>query len=283
VERKSGSIVNIASIGGIVGVKGRFAYCATKFAVVGMTKCVAIDFADSKVRCNAICPGRVETPWVSQRISEYPDPRKAYDEMAATQALKRMGTPEEVAAAAVYLASDEAAFVTGSALILDGGWTAGKDIEIDERALARLNADSYVSREYLKNGNQIGLFIAYYAHQKSGGYMHSPKVCLPSSGWEIEEPGSIQVNSPDGTVPINRYVISKSGEKSLILYWYQSSDRILADEYWTKLYLIHDGLVHGRAAGSVVRIQLPLDRTVEKDAIPFAAEVMADLRRVFSK
>jgi EpsI family protein len=164
-----------------------------------------------------------------------------------------------------------------------GGWTAGKDIEIDERALARLNADSYVSREYLKNGNQIGLFIAYYAHQKSGGYMHSPKVCLPSSGWEIEEPGSIQVNSPDGTVPINRYVISKSGEKSLILYWYQSSDRILADEYWTKLYLIHDGLVHGRAAGSVVRIQLPLDRTVEKDAIPFAAEVMADLRRVFSK
>jgi len=126
VERRSGSIVNIASIGGIVGVKDRFAYCATKFAVVGMTKCVAIDFAESKVRCNAICPGRVETPWVSQRISEYPDPKKAYDEMAATQALKRMGTPEEVAAAAVYLASDEAAFVTGSALILDGGWTAGK-------------------------------------------------------------------------------------------------------------------------------------------------------------
>lgn len=126
VERQNGSIVNIASIGGIVGVKDRFAYCATKFAVVGMTKCVAIDFAESKVRCNAICPGRVETPWVSQRISEYPDPKKAYEEMAATQALKRMGTPEEVAAAAVYLASDEAAFVTGSALILDGGWTAGK-------------------------------------------------------------------------------------------------------------------------------------------------------------
>jgi 2-keto-3-deoxy-L-fuconate dehydrogenase len=126
VERKIGSIVNIASIGGVVGVKDRFAYCATKFAVVGMTKCVAIDFAESRVRCNAICPGRVETPWVSQRISEYPDPKKAYEEMAATQALRRMGTPEEVAAAAVYLASDEAAFVTGSALILDGGWTAGK-------------------------------------------------------------------------------------------------------------------------------------------------------------
>lgn len=125
-ERRWGSIVNIASIGGVVGVRDRFAYCTTKFAVVGMTKCVAIDHAESRVRCNAICPGRVETPWVARRISEYPDPKKAYEEMAATQALRRMGTPEEVAAAAVYLASDEAAFVTGSALILDGGWTAGK-------------------------------------------------------------------------------------------------------------------------------------------------------------
>ena len=126
VERRWGSIINIASIGGVVGVKDRFAYCTTKFAVVGMTKCVAIDFADSKVRCNAICPGRVETPWVAQRISEYPDPKKAYEEMAATQALRRMGKPEEIAAAAVYLASDESAFVAGSTLILDGGWTAGK-------------------------------------------------------------------------------------------------------------------------------------------------------------
>jgi NAD(P)-dependent dehydrogenase (short-subunit alcohol dehydrogenase family) len=126
VQRRWGSIVNIASIGGVVGVKDRFAYCTTKFAVVGMTKCVAIDFANTRVRCNAICPGRVETPWVRQRIAEYPDPKTAYEEMAATQALKRMGTPDEVAAAALYLASDEAAFVTGSALILDGGWTAGK-------------------------------------------------------------------------------------------------------------------------------------------------------------
>jgi NAD(P)-dependent dehydrogenase (short-subunit alcohol dehydrogenase family) len=126
VERQWGSIVNIASIGGVVGVKDRFAYCTTKFAVVGMTRCVAIDYAHTKVRCNAICPGRVETPWVAQRISEYPDPKKAYEEMAATQALRRMGKPEEVAAAALYLASDESAFVTGSTLILDGGWTAGK-------------------------------------------------------------------------------------------------------------------------------------------------------------
>jgi 2-keto-3-deoxy-L-fuconate dehydrogenase len=79
LQRRWGSIVNVASIGGVVGVKERFAYCTTKFAVVGMTKCVAIDHADSRVRCNAICPGRVETPWVAQRIAEYPDPKKAYE------------------------------------------------------------------------------------------------------------------------------------------------------------------------------------------------------------
>src|SRR6476660_6181007 len=126
LERGWGASLNSASMGGVVGVKDRFAYCTTKFAVVGMTKCIAIDYAATKIRCNAMCSGRVETPWVAQRISEYPDPKKAYEEMAATQALRRMGRPEEVAAAAVYLAADESAFVTGSTLILDGGWTAGK-------------------------------------------------------------------------------------------------------------------------------------------------------------
>ena len=125
-RRRAGSIVNLASIGGVVAVRDRFAYCTTKFAVVGMTKCVALDYADAGVRCNCICPGRVQTPFVQARLREYPDPKKAYEEMTATQLLKRMATPEEVAAAALYLASDEAAFVTGSSLIIDAGWSAGK-------------------------------------------------------------------------------------------------------------------------------------------------------------
>ena len=74
---------------------------------------------------NCICPGRVETPFVKARLREYPDPEAAYRQMASTQAIGRMGTPEEIAAAVLYLASDEAAFVTGSALIIDGGWSAG--------------------------------------------------------------------------------------------------------------------------------------------------------------
>ena len=125
MARKMGSVINIASVGGVIAVKERFAYCATKFAVVGMTKCMAIDHAESKVRFNAICPGRVETPFVQARLKEYPDPKKAYEEMASTQALKRMGQPDEIAAAALYLAADESAFVTGSCLVIDGGMSAG--------------------------------------------------------------------------------------------------------------------------------------------------------------
>jgi NAD(P)-dependent dehydrogenase (short-subunit alcohol dehydrogenase family) len=126
VERKSGCIINLASIGGIVGIRDRLAYCATKFAVVGLTKSMALDHAKQGVRVNCICPGRVETPFVSARLKEYPDPQKAYEEMSSTQALGRMGRPEEIAAAALYLASDQAAFVTGTAFLIDGGWSAGK-------------------------------------------------------------------------------------------------------------------------------------------------------------
>ena len=125
LARRAGAIVNIASIGGVLGIRDRLAYCTTKFAVVGLTKALAVDHAKAGVRVNCVCPGRVETPFVAARIREYPDPEAAYREMAATQAIGRMGTPDEIAAAVLYLASDEAAFVTGSALIIDGGWSAG--------------------------------------------------------------------------------------------------------------------------------------------------------------
>jgi NAD(P)-dependent dehydrogenase (short-subunit alcohol dehydrogenase family) len=122
IVRRAGAIVNMASVAGLVGIQDRLAYSTTKFAVVGLTKCMALDHATAGVRINCICPGRVETPWVAARVREYPDPEKAYKEMAATQAMGRMGTPKEIAAAALYLASDAASFVTGSALAIDGGW-----------------------------------------------------------------------------------------------------------------------------------------------------------------
>jgi NAD(P)-dependent dehydrogenase (short-subunit alcohol dehydrogenase family) len=123
LERKSGNIINLASIGGVVGIKDRLAYCTTKFAIVGLTKCLALDHAKDGVRVNCICPGRVETPFVAARLKEYPDPEQAYREMASTQAIGRMGKPEEIAAAALYLASDEAAFVTGTVVPVDGGFS----------------------------------------------------------------------------------------------------------------------------------------------------------------
>ena len=126
LKRKSGNIINLASIGGVVGVRDRVAYCTTKFAVAGLTKSMALDHAKDGVRVNCICPGRVETPFVAARLAEYCDPAKARQEMSATQAVGRMGKPEEIAAAALYLASDESAFVTGTEFIIDGGFSAGK-------------------------------------------------------------------------------------------------------------------------------------------------------------
>jgi 2-keto-3-deoxy-L-fuconate dehydrogenase len=126
IARRAGSVINIASVGGIVGIRDRLAYCTSKFAVVGLTKSMALDHALDGVRVNCICPGRVETPFVSKRLAEYPDPEQARREMTASQAVGRMGRPDEIAAAALYLASDESSFVTGSALMIDGGWSAGK-------------------------------------------------------------------------------------------------------------------------------------------------------------
>ena len=126
LKRKSGCIINLASIGGVVGVRDRLAYCTTKFAVAGLTKSMALDHAKDGIRVNCICPGRVETPFVAARLAEYADPAKARQEMSATQAVGRMGKPEEIAAAALYLASDESAFVTGTEFIIDGGFSAGK-------------------------------------------------------------------------------------------------------------------------------------------------------------
>ena len=126
LERRSGNIINMASIGGVVGIRDRLAYCISKFAVVGLTKSMALDHALDGIRINCICPGRVETPWIAERLKAYPDPEAARRDMNATQAVGRMGRPDEIAAAALYLASDEASFVTGSAFMIDGGWSAGK-------------------------------------------------------------------------------------------------------------------------------------------------------------
>jgi 2-keto-3-deoxy-L-fuconate dehydrogenase len=129
LAKKCGSIVNIASAASSVkGVANRFAYGASKAAVVGLTKSVAADFVAQGVRCNAICPGTIESPSLNQRItSQARETGKSEDEVrqafVGRQPMGRLGKAEEVAALALYLASDESAFTTGSVHMIDGGWS----------------------------------------------------------------------------------------------------------------------------------------------------------------
>ena len=125
-EPRGGSIVNIASVAGMIAVDRRFPYSASKGAVISITRSVAIDFAGTGVRVNAICPGTVHTPFVEGYLARnFPDTAdEVRQQLHARQPIGRMGRPDEIASAALYLASEEAAFVTGSCLVIDGGWTA---------------------------------------------------------------------------------------------------------------------------------------------------------------
>jgi 2-keto-3-deoxy-L-fuconate dehydrogenase len=125
-ERGGGSIINISSVASsVIAAPNRFVYGASKAAVIGMTKSAAIDFVSRNVRVNAICPGTVDSPSLHQRLEATGDYDAAYKSFVARQPMGRIGRPEEVAALAVYLASDESAFTTGQAHVIDGGWAAG--------------------------------------------------------------------------------------------------------------------------------------------------------------
>ncbi len=120
----AGSIVNIASIvSSLKGAPRRFAYGASKAAIIGMTKAVAADFAKDGIRCNAICPGTVESPSLKQRLAATGDYEQAHAAFSARQPMGRFGTPEEIAAMVCYLAGDLSAFTTGQAFAVDGGWS----------------------------------------------------------------------------------------------------------------------------------------------------------------
>ena len=124
VDAGSGSIINMSSVASsVIAAPNRFVYGATKAAVIGMTKSIAGDFVAKGVRCNAICPGTVESPSLHERLRETGNYEAALAEFIARQPLGRIGKPEEIAALVVYLASDESAYTTGVAHVIDGGWS----------------------------------------------------------------------------------------------------------------------------------------------------------------
>jgi NAD(P)-dependent dehydrogenase (short-subunit alcohol dehydrogenase family) len=120
-----GAIVNTASAAGMVGLKDRTAYCASKGAVIALTRQVAVQYAGTGIRCNSLSPGTIDSPWVGRLLAQAPEPQVARAQLVARQPVGRLGTPHEVAMAALYLASDDAAFVTGANLVIDGGLVAG--------------------------------------------------------------------------------------------------------------------------------------------------------------
>lgn len=123
LQQGRGSIINMSSVASSVkGVPNRFAYGTTKAAVIGLTKSVAADYVAQGIRCNAICPGTVDTPSLQERLHATGDYAKAWADFTARQPMGRLGSAEEIAALALYLASDESGFTTGRAHVIDGGW-----------------------------------------------------------------------------------------------------------------------------------------------------------------
>lgn len=125
VRNGGGSIINAASPAGIVGLRGLAAYCASKGAVISLSKNMALDYAPYQIRVNYICPGVIDTPMTEAVIATHADPDAFREEYSGMRPLGRFGLPEEIANAALFLASDESSFMTGASIVVDGGFTAG--------------------------------------------------------------------------------------------------------------------------------------------------------------
>jgi EpsI family protein len=168
------------------------------------------------------------------------------------------------------------------------GWTFLSDQELPAGTLRQLKCTSYLSRTYQKGPGQkrpeqLGLFIAFYAQQRAGESMHSPKHCLPGAGWEIWKHDSAFVPVDGKLVEINKYSIQNSGTRMLMFYWYQSKNRVFASEYLGKMLLARDTFLTGHTAGSIVRIMLPDVAGADAEGVAFAAHLIPEVQRCFGR
>jgi EpsI family protein len=149
------------------------------------------------------------------------------------------------------------------------GWT-GTDSVLDQDTLDILGPGEFLVRDY-ENASQpeawINLYIAYFPTQKAGDTIHSPNHCLPGAGWVPTSREVVQIARPDGSsFPVNRYVVSKTGDRELVLYWFQAHGRAVASEYWAKYYLVSDSVRMNRSDGSLVRLLTPMLHGESPDA-----------------
>ncbi len=144
-----------------------------------------------------------------------------------------------------------------------GSWDMYSQSSVEQAVLDVLRADDVLSRTYYDSGTKRGadLFIAYFKSQRSGQAPHSPKNCLPGSGWMPSESDVLEIpvsGRPGGSISVNRYVVSKGDDRSVVLYWYQAHNRVIASEYRAKLYLVADAIRYNRTDTALVRIVVPV-------------------------
>ena len=163
------------------------------------------------------------------------------------------------------------------------GWTQTGSEFLAPSVLRRLVPTSYLSRTYRKDGTDLGLFIAYYAQQRAGESMHSPKACLPGNGWEIWRYDSATIPVRGTSTKINKYFIQNAGRRMIVFYWYQSKNRIIADEYLGKVLLIRDTIVDGHTAGSIVRVTIADVPGAADQAVSFAEGVVPQVQKCLGR
>jgi EpsI family protein len=170
-------------------------------------------------------------------------------------------------------------------------WMGRREPDFTPEVLAVLGVDDYITRTYARRGQMpIGLYIGYHSSQRQGDAIHSPLNCLPGAGWLPIEQGRsvIQVQSNATAAPapveVNRFVIAKGLDRALVFYWYQSHRRVVASEYWGKIYTVLDSVRYNRTDAALVRVVVPIPdgidaATVEKDAITFVQSLFPLLPR----
>jgi len=141
-----------------------------------------------------------------------------------------------------------------------GNWSLLREGVVEQEELDVLKADDVLTRVYKNDSTRaaVSLFIAYFKSQRTGQSPHSPKNCLPGSGWQPEQNGTIDIPIGSRTIHVNRYVVSNGSDISLVLYWYQSQGRVIADEFAAKFYLVEDSIRHHRSDTSLVRVIVPV-------------------------